>query len=550
MTSPANTKMWVAALAACAMTMGCASSSDTGSGGDDTSSGQGGTTSSGGGVGGTTSSGGGVGGAGGSSPCAVDCTQIQAPDCQLAQCNETTGQCEVVADEDGTSCDDGLFCTANDTCQNGLCEPGPTNDCGIAAAACETIACDENSQSCSTVAGQNGDPCVDPNDLCLESGTCLNGVCNGTPKDCFMQPVPDDCHVSECNPQNGQCEPVVGNEGGACADPNDLCTVNKTCASGVCQGGTAMDCSYLTQGCVTGVCDTNNGQCIGQAVGNGNPCDDLNACTTGEICTNGTCAGGTAVIQCINNDSCCPTNCNQNNDTDCALPFNQSSYNAVLTFTNNALQNRPCGLAWDGANLWTGNLGSSSGNGMAQYTGAGTFVSYYQPSIDFRSVFTKADGSGPLYARPYNSTQIRVMTAPGVFANDVVLAGTAPDGQSSVVWDGNKNELVAQKTGTVRRWSATGAAIGTVALIGYGTMNQESSYPADRGIAWANGFYLTYSAGVLSAWDDQGNRIDTTALNGSTSSSEAHFSISYAQGKVWTVDTNSNGTWRGYDVGL
>ncbi len=539
--------VWAAALVAALGALGCASGNATGSGGD-TSSGEGGTTSSGGGVGGSTSSGGGVGGVGGSSPCAVDCSQIQAPACQFAQCNEQTGQCEVVASDDGTSCEDGLFCTANDTCQTGLCEPGPQNDCGIAPAACETIACDEDSQTCATTAGLNGDPCVDPNDLCLENGTCTNGTCVGTTKDCFFGQVPDDCHVSECNPQNGQCEPVVGNEGGACADPNDLCTVNKTCVSGVCQSGTAMDCSYLTQGCVTGLCDVNNGQCTTQAVNNGDPCDDLNSCTTGEICTSGNCGGGTAITQCINNDSCCPSGCTQSTDVDCVMPFNQPSYAAVLTFANSPLASRPCGLAWDGVSFWTGNVGTSGGNVLAQYTGAGTFVSTYQAGIDFRSVFTKGDGTSALFARPFSTLQLQLQTSPGVFTNDISLTGSL-NGQAALVWDSDNNEYVGMEGGTVYRWAANGSALSSVTLVGYGTLNSESSYPNNRGVAWASGYYLTYSNGVLSAWDSQGARIDTTNLTGAGITFDSHFSISYAQGKAWVVDDN-NGTWRGYDVGI
>ncbi len=257
-----------------------------------------------------------------------------------AQCNEQTGQCEVVAESDGTACEDSLFCTVDDACVAGVCEPGPQNDCGIAPAACEVISCDEQSQTCSTIPSQNGDPCIDPNDLCLENATCMNGLCQGTPKDCFFSPVPDDCHVSECNPQNGQCEPVVGNEGDPCTDLNDLCTVNKTCASGVCQGGQPMSCSHLTVGCVMGVCDVNTGQCTTQTVGQGQPCDDVNFCTTGETCNNGVCAGGTPVTQCVNGDGCCPSNCNENNDQECAIP----SGTARLTnggFIN--VQYYPCG---------------------------------------------------------------------------------------------------------------------------------------------------------------------------------------------------------------
>ncbi|MBW2459361.1 MAG: hypothetical protein JRI68_33015 [Deltaproteobacteria bacterium] len=295
---------------------GCATQADTsdGSSGSSGTGGQGGTTSS--GMGGTTSSG--TGGSTGA--CETDCSQIQAPQCQVAQCNTQNGQCEVVADEDGTSCDDGVFCSVDDACAAGLCVGGPENDCGMAPAECEEIVCDEQSQACSTNALSNGASCT-PTDLCQENATCTNGLCSGTAKDCFMQPVPDDCHVSECNPQNGQCEPVVGNEGGACSDANDLCTVNKTCVAGVCQGGSPMDCSHLTQGCVMGVCDTNTGLCTTQQVGQGQICDDLDACTTGETCNNGNCGGGSAVTTSSQTgDGCCPSNCTPSNDYDCNCP--------------------------------------------------------------------------------------------------------------------------------------------------------------------------------------------------------------------------------------
>ncbi|MBW2454449.1 MAG: hypothetical protein JRI68_08055 [Deltaproteobacteria bacterium] len=304
---------WVGAAGGCA---GGTVETDDGTGGSSSTStsGQGA-----GGQGGTTS---GTAGTGGSpSPCAVDCTQIQAPQCQVAQCNAQTGQCEVVADTDGSACDDGQFCTVEDACVAGVCASGPDNDCGITASACEAVSCDENSQSCSTIPSQNGDPCVDPNDQCQEGATCMNGQClGGVPKDCFFQPVPDDCHVSECNPQNGQCEPVVGNEGGSCTDLNDLCTVAKTCVSGVCQGGQPMSCSHLTQGCLMGICDPNSGSCTTQMAGQGQPCDDVDFCTTGETCNNGVCGGGTPVTVCQNGDLCCPSNCNENNDQECAIP--------------------------------------------------------------------------------------------------------------------------------------------------------------------------------------------------------------------------------------
>ncbi|MBW2458021.1 MAG: hypothetical protein JRI68_26185, partial [Deltaproteobacteria bacterium] len=342
-------------LAAGSWAAGCAGGTDTTdftSSSSNGSGGQGGTASGAGGGGGQgagTSSGTG----GSTSPCAIDCTQIQAPQCQVAQCNAQSGQCEVVADEDGTTCDDGVFCTVDDACAAGICQGGPANDCGISAPQCTEVVCDEQSQTCSTSPAQNGDPCQDPNDLCIKGATCNNGLCTGgTPEDCFFSPVPDDCHVAECNPSNGQCEPVVGNEGGPCADVNDLCTVSKTCAAGVCQGGNPKNCSHITVGCNMGVCDTNTGICGTQSVGNGQPCDDLDPCSTGEICNNGTCAGGSPVITCQAGDYCCPSNCNENNDLDCAsCDWNASTFPIAYQSSNSVGDmafDQTCNLYWSG----------------------------------------------------------------------------------------------------------------------------------------------------------------------------------------------------------
>ncbi len=286
---------------------------------------------------------GGNGGTGGAttttntSMCDVDCSTIQTPDCQVSVCNEgqhrgTIGVCVVVPDEDGAACDDGMFCTVDDACDAGICVGGPENDCGMTPGQCMELYCDEQSQSCGEQPAAPGAACQDPNDLCIKGATCTNGLCTGgTPEDCFFSPVPDDCHVAECNPQNGQCEPVAGNEGQSCVDLSDLCTPGKTCASGVCQGGAPLNCNHLTQGCDLGICDTNTGTCTTQSVGNGQPCDDLSACTTGETCQNGSCSNGTPVQTCEQNgDGCCPSNCTASNDLDCTVqPSCQAIKNTI-----------------------------------------------------------------------------------------------------------------------------------------------------------------------------------------------------------------------------
>jgi len=151
--------------------------------------------------------------------------------------------------------------------------------------------------------------------------------------DCTYWPKPDpqDCHIAECNPLTGACEAKTGNDGGACTDPADMCTVGKTCSTGVCVGGTAKDCSSYTYGCYNGACNTLTGDCYSDPVAPGqacfdpqvinecndgqcdsygtcqpvpaNPgavCEDGDPCTSGETCdTQGGCVGGVSVTQVI-----------------------------------------------------------------------------------------------------------------------------------------------------------------------------------------------------------------------------------------------------------
>lgn len=322
--------------------LGCAESGDasaTASGSAQSSSGAGG-----------SGGGGGAGGAGGAmSACSIDCATVDTPQCYEAVCNEMSGQCEIVPTAGGESCDDGLFCTVGEKCSDGMCGQGSDNDCGMNGDQCNYVVCDEDMDACGLTPFVNGTVCVDENDLCVVNSACKDGVCEGVQKDCFFAPVPDVCHVSVCNSQTGNCEPVPGNDGMSCPDDGDLCILNKKCMGGVCMGITPKDCSALTAGCFEGVCDSMDGQCkasalpmgtvcadaadecntgacdaagnclpvptpgiacasqtndcndgqcdamgvcVGQPVNENGVCEDGNACTTGETCSSGVCMGG------------------------------------------------------------------------------------------------------------------------------------------------------------------------------------------------------------------------------------------------------------------
>ncbi|HZR84182.1 MAG TPA: myxococcus cysteine-rich repeat containing protein [Candidatus Binatia bacterium] len=225
-----------------------------------------------------------------------------------------------------------------------------------------------------------------------------------------------------------------------------------------------------------------------------------------------------------------------------------SSYSAGMVFQD-ALNSTTMTLAFDGTSFWSSSGGSVSGVRYAQYAANGALVATYSPGLDFRSVFTSFNSS-TVYARQFNDPTIFVQTAPGTFAPQLTLTGGTLDWQSAVGFAAGGSEMVAMNEGVVTRWNAaTGNVIGTTTLAGFGSQNDENTYPQNRGVAAAGGYYLTYSKGVLSAWDASGARVGDTTLTAAGQTFDAHFSLSYANGKVWIVD-QAGASWRGYDVGL
>lgn len=229
-----------------------------------------------------------------------------------------------------------------------------------------------------------------------------------------------------------------------------------------------------------------------------------------------------------------------------AGPIFAPSYAASTTFTD-ALGGTTMTVAFDGTNYWSTSGGSASGARLAQYTSGGALVGTYAPGLDFRSVFT--DASGNVYARQYANSTIYTQTSPGTFAPFVTLNGGSLDSQSSVILNTLGTQFIAMSGGSVSRWDLSGNYLGALTLSGFGAT--EGDYPQGRGIAAAGNYYLTYdSNNVLSARDlVTGARVDQTVLTGAGTGFDSLFSLSYANGQVWIVDS-PGGTWRGYDVGL
>ena len=294
-------------------------------------------------------------------PCGMDCSMIETPPCLTAVCN--TGQevgpintCLVVPAPQGTSCDDGKFCTIVDTCDGaGKCEGGAPNLCGLKPDPCASVLCYEELQKCESTPSNDGDPCT-PKDLCQINGHCSVGECIGEPKDCSFSPLAE-CNVVRCEAATGKCvgtpDPTKDND--TCVLTGDICRVGKTCLAGNCVGGREKDCSALDQGCdlgacnaETGLCGTtpapigtpctpgtaecevgacnDKGACIASPAPDGTSCNDHNSCTQATRCTGGACAGGSAVMNCspykYDGFETCPGGWTFGGDWECGTPMN------------------------------------------------------------------------------------------------------------------------------------------------------------------------------------------------------------------------------------
>ncbi len=307
----------------------------------------------------TSSSGGGAGG-NDQGPCGEDCSKVHTAPCSESVCN--TGQvlgplntCVIVPAPKGTPCDDGKFCTVNDTCDEGVCKGGQPNDCGTKHSPCEAVICYEHSQTCTVTPVDDGTACT-PTDLCKTNGICHLGDCNGEPKDCSFSPL-NECNSVACDSHTGMCggSPDHTKDNAPCFLTGDPCQVNKTCQSGHCQGGAPKDCSELDSGCTVGQCDSGTGICgpahapVGMSctdgisdcqVGacdakggckassapNGTACNDHDSCTSGDKCMGGNCVGGAAVPGCVlyfkEGFESCPDGWTLNGDWQCGTPEN------------------------------------------------------------------------------------------------------------------------------------------------------------------------------------------------------------------------------------
>ena len=217
---------------------------------------------------------------------ARDCTHV-ADDCTAESCDEALG-CAPVAVPDGTPCEDGLFCTDGDVCTAGACSGAP-RDCSMGVGPCSTpTGCDETFDQCTFQDAPFGTPC-DDGAYCTENDSCNSfGSCTGTTRDCSA--VADQCNNASCDETADTCVATPKSSAFSCNDSVG-CTVSDQCDGlGQC-AGTPKSCTSLDDQCNVGTCTEPLGTCVKTPIASGTPCDDGNPATLNDVCTAGVCAG-------------------------------------------------------------------------------------------------------------------------------------------------------------------------------------------------------------------------------------------------------------------
>ena len=211
------------------------------------------------------------------------------------------GQCQNT--NTSAACDDGRACSTNDHCQDGVCAGETTMDCDDQNP-CTTDTCDDN-QGCVHINNTAG--CED-GDLCTESDECVDGSCvPGTARDCSS--YDDQCVTGVCDGNTGDCTTEPKANGEAC-DDGQACSTNDHCSNGVCIGDSLLDCDDANI-CTEDSCDDTLG-CVHSY--NQAPCDDTSACTENDTCDQGVCAG--SQLDCDDNNTCTTDTCDT--QTGCA----------------------------------------------------------------------------------------------------------------------------------------------------------------------------------------------------------------------------------------
>jgi cysteine-rich repeat protein len=161
-----------------------------------------------------------------------------------------------------------------------------------------------------------GNGIVEGNEECDDNNTVSSDGCSS------------NCRI-ECTPGSNECDDGIFCNGeetcgadnfchpGTTPCPEDFysCTTITCSESGTCPiAYNDLDCDDSNT-CTTDTCGVSG--CQYSNVPDTTSCDDYNTCTLGDTCTAGICSGANEIIECTDDDGCCPLDCDPASDNDC-----------------------------------------------------------------------------------------------------------------------------------------------------------------------------------------------------------------------------------------
>jgi hypothetical protein len=155
--------------------------------------------------------------------------------------------------------------------------------------------------------------------FCSVGDVCSGGACGGTARDCTG--LSDQCNVGVCNEGADACELQALPDGTGC-DDTLFCTGADSCSAGTCSTHAGDPCLPLngTDANCAGSCDEAADNCAAPDP-DGSPCDDGLFCTGVDLCSGGTCSFhvGDPCLPLNTTDADCAGSCDEALDT-CTAP--------------------------------------------------------------------------------------------------------------------------------------------------------------------------------------------------------------------------------------
>ncbi len=342
----------------------------------------------------------------------------------------------------------------------------------------------------------------------------------------------DACGKDSCDAKSGACVHTPVGLGQSC-DDGDACTSTTTCSgAGVC-AGTGKSCDDGNS-CSVDVCDPYSGTCDHPTPFA--PCDDGDACTSGEVCWAGTCGSKTPVVSTVagkvgiggdvDGD---PGTATLNACYGLAFAGDELYFTSagqrirtwnrktgkIVTIAGNgsagyvdgtaksARFSTPWGLATDGSKVWIGDTGNHRvrllQSGIVQ-TLAGNGSAGYQDGAGWQARFNSLrglqhDGHGRVVVADYLNHRLRRVTADGVVST---LCGTGKAGYAdgpassaelnapiSLAYDGKGNLVFFDNANWRLRQLSVDGKVTTLAGSGTNGANDGPATSASLGLPYS-----------------------------------------------------------------